>query len=228
MSEKITTARIKKFGQTFELSVDPNKALLYKKGEITNLHEVLMADNIFTDIKKGLRATKETLAKAFQTTEVNVVADIILKSGEIQLGAEHRAAEREQKRKQLIHKIHINAIDSKTGLPHPATRIEAALQETKVQVDDHKTVDEQFDDVIKKLRVILPISIEQKEVTITIPASFTGKAYNIVKSGATTKGEEWLADGSWKVKIEMPAGAYQDLVDKLNSVTSGEVVIEEK
>ena len=227
MSDKLTLARIKKFGQNFEISIDPDKALLYKKGELNDLNDVLQAEGIFTDAKKGLKATAETLARAFQTSDLNLIADKIIKEGEIQLNADHRAQEREKRRKQLIHFIHINAIDPKTNLPHPKTRIEAALEEAKAHLDDHKTVDEQIDTIIAKLRPIIPISIEKKKLTITIPSSHSGKAYNVVKSNSKTIKEDWLPNGSWKVVVELPAGLYFDLVDKLNSVTHGEVILEE-
>jgi ribosome maturation protein SDO1 len=224
MAEKLNLARIKKFGETFEISVDPDKALQYKKGEINDLREVLLADNIFTDAKKGKVAGNDELQKAFQTTDPTKIADVIVKEGEIQLTSEHRAAEREQRRKKLINLIHRQAIDPKTGLPHPPTRIELALEQGKINLDDHKSVEDQFDDIISKLRPIIPISIEEKEALLVIPAQYTGKAYNFVKSGAKIQSEEWTNEGNWKVKITMPAGMYPDFIEKLNGMTHGEVV----
>jgi len=227
MSEKPTIARIKKFGKDFEISVDPDKALQYKKGEIDNLREVLLADNIFTDSKKGLVAGEGSLEEVFKTTDAMKIADIIIKEGEIQLTSEHRAQERDQRKKKLIHMIHIQAIDPTTKLPHPATRIEAALEEARVHLEDHKTVEEQFDDIIKKLRPIIPLSIETKKIVVKIPGVHAGKSYNVVKSSGKMLREEWLNDGSWAVELEMPAGMYPDFLEKVNSITSGEVEVKE-
>ncbi len=228
MSEKLSLARIKKFGQTFEISIDQDKAVAFKEGSLTDVREALQSDDIYTDAKKGLRATSENLAKAFQTTDPLKIAEIILKQGEIQVSAEHRAAEREQRRKQLIQLIHKQVVDPKTGLPHPVTRIEAALEEGKIHLDDHKSVEEQFDNIISKLRPIIPISIERKKLAVTIPSTYTGKAYAAVKSIAPIIKEEWKSDGSWFVLIEIPAGLAPEVIDKLNSLTQGEVMIEEK
>ena len=228
MSEKISLARIKKHGMSFEISVDPDKAVSYKEEKILDVNEVILADNIFTDVKRGLATSSSDLDKAFGTTDINVIADIIIKKGEIQLTSEHRTQERDKKRKKLVHLIHIQAVDPKTNLPHPENRIEAALEEAKINLADHKTIEEQFDEIISKLRPIIPIKIEKKELTIIIPAQYSGKAYSVVKGNSTILRDEWLNDGGWKVIIEIPAGLWQDFIDKINSLTHGEAMIEEK
>lgn len=223
---KLNLARIKRFGNTFEINIDPEAALKYKDGEISDLNEVLLADNIFADAKKGQIAPNDQLEEAFKTTDVAKIADIILKEGEIQDTSERRAEEREQKRRQLINMIHKQAIDSKTGLPHPPARIEAAMEEGGIQVDDHKTTEEQFDEIIAKLRPIIPIRIEQKELSITIPGEFAGKLQQFIRNNKLLQ-EDWTADGSWKVKIEIPAGMALEFIDKLNSLTHGQAIVEE-
>ncbi len=228
MSDKITIARIKKFGHTFEVSVDPDKALDYKHGKIQDLSDVLLADRIFINAKKGLVAPHEILQEAFKTTDTTKIAEIIIKQGEIQATSEHRAEEREQKRKRLVNLIHRNAVDPKTGLPHPPARIEAALEQGKIQLDFNKTVEEQFDGIIAKLRPIIPIKIEQKKLIVVIPAQYSGKLYTFVKNNSTMTKEEWLNNGDWKLQLEIPAGLVQEFIDKLNSMTHGEVVVEMK
>src|SRR3989344_3762864 len=162
MPPKITLARLKKFGTTFEISVDPDKALFYKKGQITDLDEVLHADNIFLDAKKGMVAPQAELEKVFKTTDTQKIADIIIKEGEIQFTAEHRQLEREQKIKKIVYLIHKQAVDARTGFPIPLERIEAALHQAKIHLDENIPVEEQLDNIITALRPILPIKIEQK------------------------------------------------------------------
>ena len=221
---KLNLARIKKFGKTFEISVDPDKALEYKSGD-ADLREVVLADNIFTDAKKGQVASANELEEVFKTTEFEKIADIIIKEGEIQLTSEHRSQEREQKLKQMIELIRKQAVDPKTDLPHPATRIEAALEEAKVHLDYNKNIEDQFEGVLSKIRVVLPIKIEKKKMTVTIPAAFSGKMYPVIHQHKVLK-EDWLNNGDWKVVCEVPAGLASEFIDKLNSITSGQVVIE--
>ncbi|MBU0469931.1 MAG: ribosome assembly factor SBDS [Nanoarchaeota archaeon] len=226
MEEKINLARIKKFGHNFEISIDPDTALEYKKGKVADLREVLLANNVFTDAKKGLIASEEKLEEAFKTTDVNVIADYILKYGEIQSTSEHRSAEREQAKKKLIQIIHKQAVDPKTGFPHPPNRIEAALEQGKINLDYNRTVEEQFEEIISKLRPIIPIKIEQKRMTLTIPAEYIGKIYQWVKNNAKILNENWTNSGEWEVKVEVPAGFQQEFIDHLNSLTHGNTVVE--
>ncbi|MDO8655726.1 MAG: ribosome assembly factor SBDS [Nanoarchaeota archaeon] len=224
MPIKITLARLKKFGTTFEISVDPDKALLYKKGQLTDLNEVLHADNIFLDAKKGMVAPHTDLEKAFKTTDIQKVASIIIKEGEIQFTAEHRQQEREQKIKKIVYLIHKQAIDARTGFPIPVERIEAALEQAKIHLDDNKPVEDQLDTIITTLRPILPIKIEQKRMSINIPSQYAGKAQSILRSMGVQK-EDWKSDGSWEVTVEVPAGLLQESIDKINAVTHGQAVV---
>ena len=225
MSEKINLARLKKFGHTFEISVDPDKALHYKKGELNDITEVLLAERIFTDAKKGLVASYQALQETFKTTDVRSIAQIIVKEGEIQHTAEFRTQEREQRQKRLVYLIHKQAVDPKTGYPHPLERIETALNEAKIHLDEHKTIEEQLDSIISKLRPLLPLKIEQKKITITVPAQFAGKAYATVKNNSTILRENWNNNGSWTGTVELAAGLYPEFLEKLNALTHGQVVV---
>ncbi|MBT4539780.1 ribosome assembly factor SBDS [Candidatus Woesearchaeota archaeon] len=226
MSEKLNLARIKKFGKTFELSINPDAALKFKSGEITDLREVVLADHIFVDARKGQLASTAEMEEVFQTAEFDKVAKVILTQGEIQATAEHRAEERQQRRKQLIQMIHTQAVDPQTKIPHPATRIEAALEEAKFSLVDHKSVEEQFEDAVHKLRPIIPISIQKAKLSVTVPASHTGKLYGYLKNAGKVLSESWENNGDLKCQIELPAGLQQDVIDKLNAETHGTVHID--
>ncbi|MBS3116016.1 ribosome assembly factor SBDS [Candidatus Woesearchaeota archaeon] len=226
MPQKPTIARLKRYGKTFELSVDPDKALAYKKGSISDVDEVLHSDSIFTDAKKGERPSEAELKKVFATTDQRKIADLIIREGEIQHTAEHRAQEKEQRKRKLITMIHTQAVDPKTGYPHPPERIEAALEQGKIHLDDHRPVEQQFDEIIKKLRPIIPIHIEQKQLVVIIPAEFAGKMYSVIHSSGRVLKEDWLSNGNWSVKLELPAGLVSEFIDKMNSLTHGEVIVE--
>jgi ribosome maturation protein SDO1 len=224
MAEKLNVARIKKFGKNFEISIDPDKAVAYRAGQV-ELNEVLQADYIFLDAKKGEVAPEIDLEKAFKTTNLEKIAEIILKQGEIQITSEQRSEEREQRRRKLVGMINVQAVDPTSGLPHPAKRIEAALDQAKVNIDNNKPIEDQFLDIVSKLRPIIPLKIEQRKLIIIVPGAHAGKAYHVVHKAKVLQ-EEWQSDGSWKVSVELPAGLVQEFIDKLNSLTQGEVIIE--
>ncbi|MBN1275336.1 ribosome assembly factor SBDS [Candidatus Woesearchaeota archaeon] len=219
-------ARLRKAGVEYEIVIDPDKAIAYKEGEKVDLEEVLLAEDVFFDAKKGEHASEERMQEVFGTADPLVIAALILKEGEIQLTAEHRAKVRENKRKRLVQLIARNACDPKTKLPHPLARIEHAMEEAKVRVDEFKKPEDQVQDVIKQLRVVLPISVELRVAGVHIPAVHAGKAYGAVQGFGKVRKEEWLNDGSWKAELELPAGLVNELIDKLNNMTHGSTTVD--
>ncbi len=113
--EHFTLARIKRAGERFEISVDPELALKYAAGQDVDIQDVLKAKEIFKDAKKGMAAPEHLFQKAFNTKDVLKIADVILKEGEIQLMQEHRERLKEQKLKRIIDIIHQNSVNSKTA-----------------------------------------------------------------------------------------------------------------
>lgn len=221
MSEKYTVARMTKDNEHFEVLVKPQKALDYRMGKLTALSEVLVTETIFSDANKGTKVAEENLRRAFGTTDPLKVADIILKKGTLQLTTEQRRKMIEDKRKQIIDFISRQCVDPKTNLPHPPLRIENALEQIHYPIDPFKPVEEQAREIIKQLRTILPLKMEQVSVGVHIPAQYSARAYGTIKGFGTIKREEWRPDGSWYGVIEMPAGLYAPFLEKLGEITKG-------
>lgn len=216
-------ARLKTQGQSFEILVDCSNALALREGKSIDMHDILAAMKIFSDAKKGLDASENAMKQIFGTSDVDEVAKIIIHKGEIQLSQEYREKLREEKRKQIISIIHRNGVDPKTHLPHPPQRIENAFAEAKLHVDEFKPVQEQVQEALKKLRQILPIKFEVKEIAIKIPPEFAPKCYSTVKTFGTILREEWQTNGYWVAVVELPGGMENDLYDKLNKICHGNV-----
>lgn len=216
-------ARLKAQGQDFEILVDCSNALALREGRSVDMRDILAAMKIFSDAKKGLEASENAMKQIFGTSDVNDVAKAIIQKGEIQLTHEYRERLREEKRKQIIAVIHRNGVDPKTHLPHPPQRIENAFAEAKFHVDEFMPVQEQVQEALKKLRPILPIKFEVKEIAIKIPPDFAPKCYSTVKSFGTMLREEWQSNGYWVAVVELPGGMENDLYDKLNKICHGNV-----
>ena len=221
MSDKYTVARMTKDNEHFEILVKPQKALDYRNGKISGITEVLAAETIFADANKGTRASEENLRKAFGTLDSLKIAETILTKGTLQLTTEQRRKMTEDKRKQIIDFISRQSVDPKTNLPHPPTRIENAMEQIRYSIDPFKPIEEQAKEIIKGLRIILPLKMEQITLGVTIPATYSVKAYGAIKGFGTIKHEEWRADGSWYGTLEMPAGSYAPFLDKLGEITKG-------
>jgi ribosome maturation protein SDO1 len=221
MSEKYTVARLTKDKEHFEILVKPEKALDYRTGKVARITEVLVAETIFADANKGTKVSEEQMRKAFETTDPLKIADAILKKGVLQLTTEQRRKMTEDKRKQIIDFISRQAVDPKTNLPHPPLRIENAMEQIRYPIDPHKPMEEQARDIVKLLRPILPLKIEQISLGVRIPAEYSARAYGSIKNFGTIKQEEWRADGSWYGILEMPAGVYASFLNKLGEITKG-------
>lgn len=221
MSEKYTIARFTKDNEHFEILVKPQKALDYRNGKIPGITEVLIAETIFSDANKGTRVGEDELRKAFGTIDVLKIADAIIKKGQLQLTTEQRRKMVEDKRKQIVDFISRQAVDPKTNLPHPPMRIENAMEQIRYPIDPYKSIEEQAKDIVKLLRPILPLKIEQLQVGVTVPATYAVRAYGAIKTYGTIKREEWRSDGSWYGVIEMAAGSYASFLNKLGEVTKG-------
>ena len=216
-------ARLKTQGQNFEILVDCSNALALREGKDIGMRDILAAMQVFSDAKKGLAASETAMKQIFNTSDVEEVAKQIIQKGEIQLTQEYRESLREEKRKQVITIIHRNGVDPKTHLPHPPQRIENAFIEAKFHVDEFKPVHEQVQEALKKLRPILPIKFEVKEIAIKIPPDYAPKCYSTVKSFGTMLREEWQTNGYWVAVVELPGGMENDLYDKLNKICHGNV-----
>jgi len=219
-----TIARIKLKGKNFEILVDLNKALEFKKAGSGNIDEILLVDRIFKDHKKGLQASDSDLKDAFGASEVSKVAEKIIKRGEIQLPQEYREKGREDKIKQVVDFISKNAINPQTNIPYTPEKIEGALKEAAVNIEN-RPIEIQIPGIIEKLNKIIPIKIETKKIQITIPAAYTGQVYGLIQT--YKQSEEWLSNGDLKVIINIPAGLQMEFYDKLNAMTHGAALTEE-
>lgn len=224
--DKAVVARLKTHGEVFEVLVDCDNALKLKAGKDMPMEEILAADKVFSDAKKGLLVSEAQMEAVFETSDPVEVAKKIIVKGEVQVTSEHRSKEAEQKLRKIIDIIHRNSVDPKTMAPHPVTRLELAFDEAKIRVDMHKPAEEQIEDILAKLRPILPIRFEKARVKVKIPAVHAGKAYSSVAGFGTIKKEEWLNDGSWLAVIELPAGLQTDLIEQVNKITHGDVETE--
>lgn len=218
------TARIKLNGKNFEILVDVDKALQLKKGVPVGIENLLAMDKVFSDLKKGFAASDTDIIQAFGSKDLAVVADKIIKKGEILLPIEYRNKEREDKLKQIVDFLSRNAIDPLTKRPHTAERIKKALDDAGINIEN-KPISEQMPKIIEKLRPLLPIKIETKKILLKIPAQYTGSIYNLLKE--YKEKEDWQNDGTLVCTINLPAGLQMEFYDKLNAITHGNALAEE-
>jgi len=220
--DKAVTARITKEHMHFEILVDPEKALDFRRGKPVSIESILAVRDVFKDAGKGERAGAHDLEAHFKTSDIYKVAEEIIRHGEVQLTTEQRRALLEEKRKQIADMISKQGINPQTKLPHPATRILNAMEEARVQVDAVKPAAEQVEAVLDKIRPIIPIAFERLEVAIRVPAASAGRLSSHLHGMATVRKEEWQGE-YFMALIEIPAGMQSEIYKKLNDLTGGKV-----
>jgi len=216
-------ARLESHGHNFEIIVKSDYVNDGKKDDYKDVLENMPAEEIFTDARKGERASTEAMEEVFSTQDAKDIAINILKNGDVQLTTEQRRQMQEEKRKQVIATIVREAMNPQTKTPHPPQRIESAMAEAGVHIDPMKPVHVQVPEVVDKLRPIIPISFEKLKLAIKLNGVDYGRCYGDIKSAGNISHEEWGSDGSWMGMVEIPAGLQDELVRKLNDKTKGGV-----
>ncbi|MAE79786.1 MAG: ribosome assembly factor SBDS [Candidatus Poseidoniales archaeon] len=207
-------ARMEKGGKRYELLVDPNQVDEFKSDpQSIDLNQFLAMDEVFHDIRGGERPTAEAIENTFGTQDILEIAKTILDKGSIQLTTAQRKARVEQMRQQIVHEIHTMAVDPKTKSPHPKTRIELALDESRYSVDPFKRLDDQVKLAIEVLKPMIPLSFESVRLALRVPGSAYGSASRILRP--YLEKEQWLENGSWAGIIELPAGMKDVIIGKI-------------
>lgn len=214
-------ARWEHAGSRFEVLVDPAAVQDIKDGKAVDLRDKLALDQVFKDVHKGDKISEEHLEKVFHTRDLAEIAKQIILKGEVQVTTEQRHALMAAKQRQIVTYIARNAMNPQTGAPHPPARIEAAMTEAKVHVDPFRPADAQVQEILTKLRPLLPIRIDSVRVKIRIPAQHYPKVIGDLKGFGKLSDEEWGADGAWSGILEIPAGVQTELYERLNARTKG-------
>ena len=116
VNSKFTVVRLSISGEKFEIFVDPDRALKYKKGESHEYEKAIAFDEIYADANKWIRIPDEKLKKHLKTDNVQEALKIILDKGELLLNTQQRKQKIEEKRKKIITLIAGNYVDPKTCL----------------------------------------------------------------------------------------------------------------
>ena len=212
-------ARMEKGGKRYEILVDPDLVDKFKTDPSSVKIDVFFAmDEVFHDARGGERPTEDAIENTFGTQDIVEIATVIFEKGSIQLTTNQRKAMVERMRQKIVHHIHSQAVDPKTKSPHPKTRIELALDESRYSVDPFKNLDQQIKDAIDKLKPLIPLSFETTRLAFKVPGSGYGGAMRILRPFQIKEG--WLEDGSWASVVEIPAGMKGDLIGQIMKVSS--------
>jgi len=212
--DSAVVARLEKGGKRYEILVDPELVDSFKSDPTSvSLDDLLATDEIWHDARGGERPTEEKIISTFGTIELLDCVTTILTKGSIQLTTVQRRQMISDKRQQIITEISRTAIDPRSKAPHPATRIELALDELRWNPDPFLSIERQIKDAIKVLRPVIPLSFETIKLAFRVSGSAYGSVQREVRSDVIN--EQWLDNGDWAFVVEIPAGMKGEYLSKV-------------
>jgi len=217
-------ARLKKNGHTFEIYIDPYLAWDYKHGQNVNFDDMIGYDVVYSDALKGNETPKTILKEVFNTEDFQTIAKQIIKEGEVQLTTAQRHELTEKREKEIMDFIARNAHDPKTKTPIPLQRIINAFEELKIKVNINTPKEKEIEEIIEKLKRVMPLSLEKITLEIEIPAIHAGKANGILYKYEITE-QKLDKNGNLIAKIKIPSGMRQQLINEINNITHGNAII---
>jgi ribosome maturation protein SDO1 len=145
-----------------------------------------------------------------------------MNKGSIQLTTAQRKKRIIAIRTAIIHRISSTAIDPRSKMPHPPSRIETALEESRYSIDPFLSIDRQVNDAIKLMRPIIPLKFATARLAFRIP----GVEYSAVQSilRELIIKDEWLSNGDWACVVDVPAGSKIDLMGEIAKRSKGSAV----
>ncbi len=215
-------ARLQVKDKRFEIFVDCEKAMLIRDGKSADISSALLVDRIFKDVKTGEVAGN--LENVFGTSDVKRIAMEIIKRGEVQLSSAYRDKQLSMLKNRIIEEISSMAIDATTNIPIPRKRIELALQEVHCNFDLNKPEKEQVEDILTRLKKVLPIKLGEFSYAADIPIQYSNEAMLYLKRLASIKSNT-RNENAMSVNFSVKAGNEAELLNKLKSVTHGNVTI---
>lgn len=219
--DKAVIARLHHSGHKFEVLIDPEKALEFKKGARIDMSEILAYPAIYHDVRSTNMVPEQDLQRVFGTTDVFVIAERIIKNGELQLTTEQRRKMIEQRKNQIAIIIAKKGINPQTNTPHPPQRILNVMEKVGVNIEPFIEAEMQVDKVLKELKPIIPIKFQKITISIKVPPQHAGRVYSVIKGVGTITGEQWMNDGSLQLSIEILGGMQNEVFEKISSLTHG-------
>ena len=119
-------ARFESHGERFEIIISPETIERIRDGSPLDMED-LASEFIFSDAKKGNKASVDKMEEVFNTNSIEEIATKIVLKGDVQLTTEQRSKMQRNKTNRIIETISKNAMDPKTKAPHPRQRIELVM-----------------------------------------------------------------------------------------------------
>jgi ribosome maturation protein SDO1 len=214
--------RYKKGRVVFEVVTKPGSVRKYRAGKL-GWNNVLIADQVFSNFKKGNVAKSSDLVSVFGTNNSQTILETIVREGELCVSAAERKEDMDAHRRQVIGYLHKTYVDA-SGLPHPVTRLEGTVDESKVRLDVAVNPKKQAEEVVKKMLGKLVFKKSSMEFTLFLEHKYAKKCQGIVYKNCEVSKESWDQQGCRWILLSSP-GDFDGFVAEMNKVTSGDYLL---
>lgn len=226
MSKPVVT-RLKVNGDTFEALCNPQKIKEFRGGKC-RLDDALMdSDNVYKNASKGERWAAKDLEAAFGTKDTRQILERILTNGVAPQTTEETREDVVRKRREIIHYLSSKYIDPKSGRPHPATRIESALDSFKgLTIDPKRDAASQAGDLVRRIQDAgLPLKKLEMEGTVTVAVKHQKSALELLRKIATITGTTHK-EGDVVISVALAPSDLETMQKQLSKLTAGEFVFD--
>lgn len=207
-------ARWEHGGKRYEVLLNPDLVEAFRNDpDSVNLDDLMAVEDVFHDARQGERPAVDDVVSTFGTEDMGPITKTILQRGSIQLTTAQRKARVEAMRQRIIHRIHSEAVDPRSKSPHPRSRLELALEESRFSVDPFKRLEVQVKEAIAVLKPLIPLSFERINLAFKVSGAAYGRAHQLLRGDL--RKEEWLGDGSWVGVVDVPAARKADLIGEI-------------
>ena len=175
---------------------------------------------IFSNYKKGNQAKKKDLEKAFGTSDINICAQKIVASAVLKKNKEERKEDNDRHCRQVMNFLHKNYVDAK-GRPHPISRLEGVLGQSKVRLDPSKRIQTQAEQIIRSFHGKLVFKKCIFSYQLSMSKKKASKAKKIIYKHCSVRKEKWGSAGcQWD--LDVPVSEFDLFTQNLTGVTDGD------
>eukprot|EP01029_Cantina_marsupialis_P003047 TRINITY_DN128879_c0_g1_i1.p1 TRINITY_DN128879_c0_g1~~TRINITY_DN128879_c0_g1_i1.p1 ORF type:complete len:337 (-),score=75.72 TRINITY_DN128879_c0_g1_i1:288-1298(-) len=209
----VATVRLKKKGKRFEIACYKNKVVNWRNGVETDIGEVLQAQMVFANVSKGIAAKKKDMQTCFNTSDFEMVAQIILEKGELQVSDKEREVQIESLFRDIAQIISTKCVNPENGRPYPVSLIERSLHEVKFNPVTSKSAKQQALSAVRMLQEIMTIERAPMSLKITVPDGSKDMAKEFAISIEATITKISSNDGICSLMLLIPPHQFRP-VDK--------------
>jgi len=216
--------RYKKGKYSFEIITKKGSVQLFLEGKL-GWDKVLAVDAIFTNSKKGDIARKSELISVFGSDDINKCAEFMVRQGNAQISASERKEDTQKHKRAVLSYLNKSYTDQ-AGLPHPVTRLEIALEESKTRIDPTVSVNKIAEEFIKKMMGKLVFKKGGEDYTLSVPKEYAKKCSAVVHRFSPSLHKEIRSETGtiWKICLNLPD--FDSFVAEMNRFTTGNFTLE--